>query len=233
MEGSIVNLPEFIKVKKRNKAYLYIDEAHSIGALGPGGRGVSDYWGCDPRDIDILMGTLTKSFASAGGYIAGTKKLVNFLRSRSSVTNYGSPMSPPIIGQIQESMKIISGKDGTNMGKEKINQLLRNTKYFRKKAKQMGFLVLGHEDSPVVPLMTYFISKVVAVGRESLKHDIALIGVGYPATPISKARARICLSSDHTKEEIDEILKVLDIVGDKVRIKYGKNPYPDDYIVEY
>jgi len=73
MEGSIVALPDVIRLKKKYKAYLYLDEAHSVGATGPHGRGVVDHWGCDPKDVDILMGTFTKSFASAGGYIAGSK----------------------------------------------------------------------------------------------------------------------------------------------------------------
>ena len=73
MEGSIVKLRDIIRLKKKYKAYLFLDEAHSVGALGPHGRGVVDYWGCDPADVDILMGTFTKSFASAGGYIAGKK----------------------------------------------------------------------------------------------------------------------------------------------------------------
>lgn len=73
MEGTIVRLPDIIALKKKYKAYLYLDEAHSIGALGKTGRGVVEYFGCDPKDIDILMGTFTKSFGSAGGYIAGSK----------------------------------------------------------------------------------------------------------------------------------------------------------------
>lgn len=73
MEGTIVNLPAFIAVKKKYNCYLFLDEAHSIGAVGPSGRGVAEYWGCNPRDIDIMMGTLTKSFASAGGYMGGSK----------------------------------------------------------------------------------------------------------------------------------------------------------------
>lgn len=73
MEGSIVRLPEVIALKKKYKAYLYLDEAHSIGALGPQGRGVVDYFGLDPRDVDIMMGTFTKSFGAAGGYIGGRK----------------------------------------------------------------------------------------------------------------------------------------------------------------
>lgn len=73
MEGSIVKLPEIIAIKKKYNAYLYLDEAHSIGAVGPRGRGTVDYYGVNPKDIDILMGTFTKSFGSAGGYIAGSK----------------------------------------------------------------------------------------------------------------------------------------------------------------
>jgi len=92
MEGSIVNLPDMIRLKKKYKAYLYLDEAHSIGATGPHGRGVVDYWNCDPRDVDILMGTFTKSFASAGGYIAGSKVSmlsideIFFIRTHSNCT---------------------------------------------------------------------------------------------------------------------------------------------------
>lgn len=73
MEGSIVRLPEVIALKKKYKAYLFLDEAHSIGAMGPCGRGVTDYFGVDPNDVDIMMGTFTKSFGAAGGYIAATK----------------------------------------------------------------------------------------------------------------------------------------------------------------
>ena len=73
MEGSIVHLPDVIRLKKKYKAYVYVDEAHSIGALGPHGRGVVDYFGLNPGDVDILMGTFTKGFAAAGGYIGGSK----------------------------------------------------------------------------------------------------------------------------------------------------------------
>ena len=72
MEGSIVRLPEIVQLKKKYKAYIYLDEAHSVGAMGPHGRGVVDYFGLNPQDIDIMMGTFTKSFGSCGGYIAGS-----------------------------------------------------------------------------------------------------------------------------------------------------------------
>lgn len=73
MEGSILHLPQIVALKKKYKAYLYIDEAHSIGSVGPTGRGVVEFFGLDPRDVDVLMGTFTKSFGAAGGYVAGRK----------------------------------------------------------------------------------------------------------------------------------------------------------------
>ncbi|XP_067009623.2 serine palmitoyltransferase 2 isoform X2 [Anabrus simplex] len=160
MEGSIVHLPELIELKKKYKAYIYLDEAHSVGAMGERGRGVCDYYGCDPNDVDILMGTFTKSFGSAGGYIAGSKKLVNYIRAYSHASCYASSMSPPVAMQIITSMKIIMGLDGTNEGQRRIMQLHRNTRYFRKRLRQMGVITYGNEDSPVVPLLVYMFSKI-------------------------------------------------------------------------
>lgn len=81
MEGSIVRLPDIIQLKKKYKAYIYLDEAHSIGALGPHGKGVVDYFGLNPKDIDVMMGTFTKSFGAVGGYLGGSKvnDLVNYM----------------------------------------------------------------------------------------------------------------------------------------------------------
>ena len=160
MEGSIVRLPEIIALKKKYKAYLFLDEAHSIGALGEHGRGVVDYWGCDPKDIDVLMGTFTKSFGSAGGYIAGTKELINYLRINSHAACYASSMSPPVTAQILKTLQIIMGIDGTCEGHRRIRQLSENTRYFRQKLVKMGFIVFGNNDSPVVPVMLYMMSKV-------------------------------------------------------------------------
>lgn len=81
MEGSLVRLPEIVALKKKYKAYLYLDEAHSIGAVGPTGRGVTELFGVNPADVDVLMGTFTKSFGAAGGYIAGKKVSVLYIHT--------------------------------------------------------------------------------------------------------------------------------------------------------
>lgn len=130
MEGSIVHLPDIIRLKKKYKAYLYLDEAHSTGAMGKSGRGVCDYYGIDPTEVDILMGTFTKSFGSAGGYIAGTKRLINYVRSFGHAHTYAIAMSPPIAQQIYTSMSIIMGEDGTDAGEKRIRQLEKEHKVF-------------------------------------------------------------------------------------------------------
>lgn len=160
MEGSIVRLPEIVAIKKKYKAYLYLDEAHSIGAVGPTGRGVVDYWGCDPQDIDVLMGTFTKSFGSAGGYIAGSRKLVDYLVLNSHAACYASSMAPPVIAQIRRTLETIMGLDGSNEGLRRISQLAENTRYFRDKLIKMGFIVYGNHASPVVPVLFYMPSKI-------------------------------------------------------------------------
>ena len=160
MEGSIVRLPEIIAIKKKYKAYLYLDEAHSIGAVGPNGRGVVDHWGCDTKDVDIMMGTFTKSFGSAGGYIAGSRELIEFLKLNSHANCYASSMSPPVTWQIIRTLEIIMGLDNTNEGTRRIKQLSENTHYFRENLIKMGFIVYGNHSSPVVPVMLYMPSKI-------------------------------------------------------------------------
>jgi serine palmitoyltransferase len=123
------------------RRYLYLDEAHSIGALGETGRGVVEHFNMSPDDIDIMMGTFTKSFGAAGGYIAATKDVVAALRQCSHAHVYATAMSPPVVQQVIASMEQIMGLDGTTKGKERIHKLAENSKYFRTRLKDLGFIV--------------------------------------------------------------------------------------------
>ncbi|KAF4083696.1 hypothetical protein AMELA_G00119660 [Ameiurus melas] len=223
MEGSIVRLPEIIALKKRYKAYLYLDEAHSIGALGPRGRGVVDYFNLDPTDVDIMMGTFTKSFGAAGGYIGGRKELIDYLRSQSHSAVYATSMSLPVVEQIITSMKCIMGEDGSTIGRDRIQQLAENTNYFRRRLREMGFIIYGNHDSPVVPMMLYLPAKIGAFGREMLKKNIGVVVVGFPATPIIESRARFCVSAAHTKETLDAALNAINEVGDLLQLKSSRH----------
>ncbi|XP_043999687.1 serine palmitoyltransferase 2-like isoform X1 [Gambusia affinis] len=235
MEGSIVRLPEVIALKRRYRAYLYLDEAHSIGALGPRGRGVVDHFGLDPRDVDVMMGTFTKSFGAAGGYIAGKRELIDYLRCHSHSAVYATSMSPPVVEQIITSMKCIMGEDGTTMGSDRIRQLAENTAYFRRRLREMGFIIYGNDDSPVVPMMLYMPAKIGAFGREMLSRNIGVVVVGFPATPIIESRARFCVSAAHSRELLDQALSAISEVGDLLQLKYlrhriqpsGARPFDD------
>jgi serine palmitoyltransferase len=109
MEGTLVNLPRIVELKQKYKFLLFVDEAHSIGALGPHGRGVTDFFNIPPRSIDVLMGTFTKSFGAAGGYIAGPKILIDTLRLRGHSGPYAEAMTPPVLTQVVSSMASIMG----------------------------------------------------------------------------------------------------------------------------
>ncbi|KZP24590.1 PLP-dependent transferase [Athelia psychrophila] len=109
MEGTMVDLPGILALKKQYKFNLFVDEAHSIGAIGPHGRGVCDYFGIDPREVDILMGTFTKSFGAAGGYVAGSTALIDCLRVHGHSGPYAEAMAPPVLAQVVSSMASIMG----------------------------------------------------------------------------------------------------------------------------
>ncbi|KAI8969292.1 pyridoxal phosphate-dependent transferase [Mycotypha africana] len=229
MEGTIVNLPALIQLKKKYKFYLYVDEAHSIGALGDVGGGVCNFWGVDPANVDILMGTFTKSFGSAGGYIAGDKAIINHLRVQNHAYLYAESMSVPVTQQVITSMKIIAGEDGTKEGKRRIERLKNNSLYFSKRLKHMGLIVYGDTGSPVIPLLLIQPAKIPSFSREMLKRGIAVVVVGYPATPIDEARARFCISASHTKEDLDYALQAISEISDKISLRVRKEtPYIDD-----
>lgn len=228
MEGTIVNLPELIRIKKKYKAYLYLDEAHSIGALD---KGVTFYYNCDPKDVDILMGTFTKSFGAAGGYIAGTKQFIDYMKVKSHSTCYATTMAPAIARQIIGVIDSILGAEqdpDKHDGLKRIKTLRENTRYFRNKLKDRGFAVLGNEDSPVVPIMVYSATIVIEIIRDAMKRNVALVGAGFPATPLLGARVRFCVSAAHTKEMLDEVVDVIDDIGERLHVKFAKQNLTDN-----
>ncbi|KAK9460547.1 pyridoxal phosphate-dependent transferase [Lipomyces oligophaga] len=219
MEGTMCNLPGLLELRKKYKFYLFVDEAHSIGAMGPRGRGVCDYFGIDPAEVDILMGTLTKSFGASGGYIAADKKTIDALKYGNMAYVYAESISPPILAQIQASLRTIMGEIVPGEGEERLQRLAFNSRYLRLGLKRLGFIVYGHDDSPIIPLLLFCPAKMPAFSREMLKRNIGVVVVGYPATPLVSSRVRFCLSSALNKEDLDVILRACDELGDQLMLK--------------
>lgn len=233
MEGSMCNLPGLVRLKKKYKFNLFIDEAHSIGAIGPKGKGVCDYFGIDPSEVDILMGTLTKSFGANGGYIAGDKAIIDKLRLTNAGSIYGESPAPALLAQISASLRIIIGESVPGQGEERLQRLAFNSRYLRLGLKRLGFIIYGNDDSPIIPLMVYNPAKMPAFSREMLKRKISVVVVGYPATPLVSSRARFCVSAAHTKDDLDRLLEATNEIGNVLQLKFssgvagGAEPLPE------
>jgi len=232
MEGTMVDLPGILALKRKYKFYLYIDEAHSIGALGPRGRGVCDYFGIDPSEVDILMGTLTKAFGANGGYIAADKHIIDTLKMTNAANLLGESPAPSVLMQILSALRVITGELAPGQGEERLQRIAFNSRYLRLGLKRLGLIVYGHDDSPIIPIMLYNPGKMSAFSHEMLKRKISVVIVGYPATPLISSRVRFCVSAAHNKEDLDRILKACDEIGDILQLKFstgiagGQEPLP-------
>lgn len=221
MEGNMCNLPRLIELKNKYGCYLFVDEAHSIGALGPQGRGVCDYFQVDPNEVDLLMGTFTKSFGATGGYIAGDKTIIDRLRLDYITQNYAEGVPPPVLGQILLSLLVIEGKLNPGEGKERLQRIAFNLRYLRLGLKKLGFIVYGADDSPVIPVLVFLPAKMPVLLRSLYLMGIAIVIVSYPATPLISARARLCVSLALTKEDLDLILTKFSELGDLCYLKFS------------
>lgn len=233
MEGTMCNLPMLTKLRKRYKFHLFVDEAHSVGALGPRGRGVCDYFGISPSEVDVLMGTLTKSFGANGGYIAADKAIIDKLRTLNAGVIFGESPTPPVLTQIAVALRCINGEIASGQGEERLQRLAFNSRYLRLGLKRLGFIITGHDDSPIIPLMLYNPAKIPAFSREMLRRKISVVVVGYPATPLVGSRARFCISAAHTKDDLDRVLEACNEVGEVLQIRNssgiagGAEPLPE------
>jgi len=219
MHGDFSRLREICALKKRYGAYLYLDEAHSIGAIGETGRGVTELMGVSTKDVDVMMGTFSKSFGSQGGYIAGDSCVIENLRHVSAATVFGVSMSPACAAQIHLALDII--KNDWDRGKKKLEAIKRNSNYFRQRLIKMGFYVLGDMDSPVVPILLN-IGCLQEFSDWLLNQGVAVVVVMYPAVPVLASRARFCISSSHTMKQLDYALDKIQEVGVMLNILFCK-----------
>ncbi|KAI5190875.1 serine palmitoyltransferase [Nematocida sp. AWRm77] len=218
MEGECVKLVELVALKRKYKFFLFIDEAHSIGSMGKTGRGVCEYLGVDFSEVDILMGTFTKSFGAAGGYIAASKKVISLVRKKSELTKRGEQMPAVVATQILECLATMQTKQGV----KDLQTLAKKSAHFREALINLGFIVIGEKDSPVIPLLLYNPGKIAEFSRLCLAENLAVVVVGYPATPLISSRVRFCISSAHTEEDLENALQVISKIGDFLGLKMNK-----------
>jgi len=227
MEGEFCRLREIVTLKNKYKAYLYLDEAHSIGAVGATGRGVTELFGVPTSEVEVMMGTFTKSFGSAGGYISASKAVIDGLRQSAPGSTFASAMSAPCAAQALTAFRLIDGTIGGSVGADKLASIRNNANFFRQRLIEEGFTVLGDVDSPVIPVMIYHPIKLKNFSRRCLARGIAVVVVGFPAVPVLESRARFCVSAAHTRQQLEDAVVQLAAVGREVGILYERSTMRD------
>eukprot|EP00796_Vickermania_ingenoplastis_P005619 gene5619-4038_t len=222
MEGEIIDLKKMVAIKNKYKCLLFVDEAHSIGALGRTGRGVCEHCGVSPKDVDVLMGTFTKSFGSIGGYIAADKRVVDWLRLHSTISLHCDSLAAPCSQQILSVLHVLLGKTGNDLGRKRLQQLRENCRFFRQGLIDLDLVVMGDDASPVVPVMVYNLGLLAPLSRRCLERGVAIVVVGYPATPLLMSRIRFCVSACHTREDLQYVLDVMREVTEDFDIAFNK-----------
>ena len=203
MDGDYPDLPRFVEIKKRFKAWLYVDEAHSIGTLGESGRGIGEMYGVDRADVDCWMGTLSKSFGSCGGFLAGRKELIEFLRYTTPGYVFAAGMPPANVGAAIGALRILKKNPGL------VKKLQSNSQLFLKLSQEAGIdtgMALG---TPIIPIICGHNSRALLLSEALYNAGINAQPILYPAVPQEETRVRIFMTASHTEEQIRHSVEVL------------------------
>lgn len=211
MEGDVAPLPEIIALSKKYGALLFVDDSHSTGVLGATGRGTAEHQGVFGQ-IDVYTGTLGKALGgAAGGYIAGKKELVEYLRQKSRPYTFSNTVPPPIVAAAIEAINILE-EDNSLVARSR-----ENTAYFRKEIVNLGFKILPG-DHPIVPVMLGEAAIAQDMSRVLLDEGVYVRGLWYPVVPKGEARLRVQISAAHTKEQLDRALSAFAKVGKQLGV---------------
>lgn len=202
-DGDIADLPLVIALKRKYKTFLMVDEAHSIGAIGKTGRGISEYYDINPNDVDLWMGTLSKSFASCGGYIAGSAALVEYLKYTAPGFVFSVGMSPPNAAATLAAVRLLKSEP------ERATTLQARAKLFLDLAQTQGLNTGMSKNSPVIPIIVGDSLKSILLSQNLFKRGINVPFMIYPSVPQHGARLRFFITCNHTEEQIRLSVKIL------------------------
>ncbi|MCP4178042.1 MAG: aminotransferase class I/II-fold pyridoxal phosphate-dependent enzyme [bacterium] len=210
MDGDVPDLPKFIEIKNRYKAFLMVDEAHSLGVLGVSGRGIHEHYNLDAKSVDIWMGTLSKTLCSCGGYIAGKTELIEILKYHAAGFVYSVGMTPMNAAAALSSLKLLQKSEAAVKKIQCIGSL------FLEKLNKHGFNTGNSIGYGIIPVIIGSSQKAVVLSNILFdKYKININPIGYPAVEERKARLRFFMNSQHTEEQINYVISALD--------KHGKN----------
>ena len=199
MEGDVANVPEIVRLAKKYNASVMVDEAHSIGVFGTGGRGICNHFGCTD-DVDLVMGTFSKSFSSLGGFIATDKEITNFLRHHSRSYIFTASITPASTAAALKAIDIMIEEP------ERQENLWKLTNYALEGFRSMGFEI-GNTSTPIIPLYIRDNFKTFAITSDLLKEGIFVNPVVSPAVAPQDTLIRFSLMATHTMDQVTTALE--------------------------
>ena len=211
MDGDVINLPEIIRLCRKYDSLLMVDEAHSVGVLGETGHGIVEHFGLDGHEIDIQMGTLSKTIPSIGGYIAGNSELITYLRHSVRAFVFSAALPPAAAAAARASFQVIEEEP------ERVQALQGNVNYFINGLQERGFNTLNSE-TPIVPIITGDDERAWMMAKLSQDQGIFVLPVVSPAVPPGTSRIRANITAGHTLEEIEQAMNVFEQAGKAVGV---------------
>lgn len=202
-DGDLVPLPEIVRIKTAHRAFLLVDEAHSMGVLGSHGRGVGEHFDLPASAVDLWMGTLSKSFASCGGYIAGVAALIEYLKYTSPGFVFSVGMSPANTAAALAALRLLQAEP------ERVAELQARSRLFLTLAQESGLNTGASQDSPIVPIIVGPTEKAVQLSQTLFQQGINAQPMVYPSVSHHAARVRFFITALHTPEQIRETVQVL------------------------
>lgn len=204
MDGDIADIPALIAIKEKYKALLMVDEAHSIGTIGGRGLGVVDHFNIDPKKIDVIMGTMSKAFASCGGFIAGSHDLIQQLKYFApGLIMYSAGLSPQNTAAALAALRLMLKEP------ERVKKIQDNAAYFLKLLKSEGINTGPSKDSPVVPVITGDDEKALRLVQALKEGGVNVHAMLYPSVPREQVRLRFFISSTHSFSELEHTAKII------------------------
>ena len=207
MEGEICNLPEIVRLAKKYGARVMVDDAHGLGVLGAAGRGTAEYFGLE-KEVDLIMGTFSKTLASLGGYVAASEDVVHFIKHNSRPFIFSASVPPGQVAAALESLRILEAEPW------RVRRLNEIAAYMRAGFRRIGLPIYdsGNEIVPIIPILTQDMVRTLVVVKHLLDAGVYVNPVLPPAVPIEACLLRTSYTATHTDAQLDEALGIFEAV---------------------
>jgi glycine C-acetyltransferase len=211
MEGSIAPLPDLLQIAREHDAVLVIDDSHATGVLGRTGRGTAEHFGV-LGEVDVITSTLGKALGgAAGGFVAGSAALCDYLTQRSRPQLFSNALPPTVAGSSLAAIELIERQP------ERVETLRQNARYFRERIVEAGFSPLAGE-TPIIPIIVGETASAIQMSEMLLDEGVFVTGFGFPVVPQGEARVRCQISAAHTRADLDEAVAAFVRVGRKLKL---------------